>query len=72
MLSMAIRSKELGRRVRGMSSKLSIKMGSRRTGLGTGAMTNIKKKSWLQQRLQWKQGSRICFFATLASNSSRE
>ena len=27
MLSMAIRSKELGRRVRGMSSKLSIKDG---------------------------------------------
>jgi len=54
-----------------MSSKLSIGDGSRRTGLGTGAMTAIKKKSWQHQRVQWKQGSRIYFLQLSRSSSSR-
>ena len=59
VLSTAIGSKEHGGRVRGLSSKLSIKDGSRRTRLGTGAMTATKKKSWQQQRTQCRPSSRI-------------
>ena len=46
VLSTTIGSKEHGGRARGLSFKLASRMGSRRTGLGTGAMTAIKKKLW--------------------------
>ena len=71
VLSTTIGSKEHRGRVRGMSSKLSIKDGLRRTGLGIGVMTDIKKKALLLQRMQWKQGSNIYFMQHLRSSSSQ-
>jgi hypothetical protein len=71
VLSIAIGSKEHGGYVRGLSSKLSIKDGFEKDGLGTAAMTTIKKKSWQQQRMQCKQSSRICSWQHLRSSSSR-